>query len=209
VAAAAGNGGADGGCPHAALKLPTLCRPDTIQEVTMTPAPSPRGRATIAVLLLLLPLAAAAQPAPPPPPVTATPPGSRPPASPSPASPPTASPPTAQAAADARLRALQTELHITDAQMPQWNAFAQAMRDNATRTDALFRDRAKTVSTMTALDNMKSYAQIARAYADDTEALAEAFAPLYAALNEQQKQTIDGLFREQAAKNASAAPGKP
>ena len=159
----------------------------------MMPAPAHLGRAAIGALLLLCPLAAAAQP-PPPPPVTSTTP---------------ASPPSAQAAADARLRALQAQLHVTDAQMPQWNAFAQAMRDNATKTDELFRDRAKTVSTMTALDNMKSYAQIARAYADDTEALAQAFAPLYAALSDQQKQTIDTLFREQAARNASAAPGKP
>jgi periplasmic protein CpxP/Spy len=160
----------------------------------MTHASAQRGRALFAAALLLVPLAAAAQSAPPPPPAAST------------ANP---SPPTAQAAADARLRALQAQLHITEAQMPQWNAFAQAMRDNATKTDALFRQRAKSVSSMTALDNMQSYAQIARAYADDTEALAQAFAPLYATLSDQQKQTIDTLFREEAAKNASAPAAKP
>lgn len=160
----------------------------------MTQASARRSRALIAIALLFVPLAAVGQPAPAPPPVPST---------------TTQSPPTAQAAADARLRALQAQLHISDAQMPQWNAFAQAMRDNATKTDDSFRQRAKAVSGMTALDNMKSYAQIARVYADNTEALAQAFAPLYDALSDQQKQTINTLFREEAAKNASGPAAKP
>jgi periplasmic protein CpxP/Spy len=160
----------------------------------MSHALAQRGRALIAAALLLVPVAAVAQSAPPPPPVAST---------------TIQPPPTAQAAADARLRALQAQLHITDAQMPQWNAFAQAMRDNATNTDTLFRERAKAVGSMTALDNMKSYAQIARSYADNTEALAQAFAPLYGVLNDEQKQTINTLFREEAAKNASAPAAKP
>lgn len=148
----------------------------------------------IAAAALLLPLSAAAQPAPPPP---AT------------AAPAPAAPPTPEAAADARLNALQAQLHITDAQMPQWKAFAQAMRQNASSTDALFRQRAQSVTNMSALDNMKSYAQIARAYADSTQALAEAFEPLYVALNDQQRHTIDALFHSEAAKNAATQPAKP
>ena len=148
----------------------------------------------IAVATLLLPLAAAAQLAPPPPPASTA---------------PAPAPPTPEAAADARLNALQAQLHITDAQMPQWKAFAQAMRQNASSTDALFRQRAQSVTNMSALDNMKSYAQIARAYADSTQALAEAFEPLYVALNDQQKHTIDALFHSEAAKNAASQPAKP
>jgi cytochrome c551/c552 len=93
--------------------------------------------------------------------------------------------------------------------MPQWKAFAQAMRQNASSTDALFRQRAQSVTNMSALDNMKSYAQIARAYADSTQALAEAFEPLYVALNDQQRHTIDALFHSEAAKNAATQPAKP
>ncbi len=165
----------------------------------MTYASVQRGRALVAVALLFAPAAALAQSAPPPPPVPST----------TAPTPPPQSPPAAQAAAEARLRALQAQLHITDAQMPQWNAFAQAMRDNATNTDALFRQRAKAVGSMTALDNMKSYAQIAHAYADNTEALAQAFAPLYGVLSDQQKQEIDTLFRQEAAKSASPPAAKP
>jgi hypothetical protein len=107
-----------------------------------------------------------------------------------------------QAAVDQRIRTLQSQLGITEAQMPLWNAFAQAMRDNAASTDALFVQRAGAVATMSAVDNMHSYAQIARAYADNTERLATAFDSLYASLTETQKQAADTLFRQQAAATA-------
>jgi LTXXQ motif family protein len=125
-----------------------------------------------------------------------------------PSPPPAAAPASPQDGVDQRVRSLQTELHITDAQIPQWNAFAQAMRDNATSTDTLFRQRASTAQSMNALDNMKSYAQVARAYADNTEKLSAAFEALYGVLSDQQKQTIDTLFRQQATQSASTQPFK-
>lgn len=118
---------------------------------------------------------------------------------------PNTQPPSPQAAADQRISALQTQLRITPAQTPQWNAFAQAMRDNANSTDALFRQRAGAAATMTAVENMKSYAQVARAYADNTEALAQAFEALYGVLTPDQRQTVDTLFRQQPTQ-ASTAP---
>jgi periplasmic protein CpxP/Spy len=109
-----------------------------------------------------------------------------------------------QAAVDQRIRTLQSQLGITEAQMPLWSAFAQAMRDNAAATDALFTQRAGAVATMGAPDNMHSYAQIARSYADNTERLATAFDSLYASLSDTQKQAADTLFRQQA--TAAAQP---
>ena len=88
--------------------------------------------------------------------------------------------------------------------MPLWDAFVQAMRDNAASTDALFAQRVGSVATMSAVDNMHSYAQIARAYADNTQHLAAAFDSLYASLTDTQKQAADTLFRQQAA--AAAQP---
>jgi hypothetical protein len=111
--------------------------------------------------------------------------------------------PAVQAAADQRIAALRSQLQITDTQAPAWNAFAQAMRDNAASTDALFRQRASTAARLSALDNMKSYAQVARAYADNIEALATAFEGLYGVLSDQQKLTIDTLFREEAIRTAA------
>ena len=109
-----------------------------------------------------------------------------------------------QAAVEQRVKALQSELGITNAQMPIWSSFAQAMRDNAASTDALFSQRAGAVATMSAVENMHSYAQIARTYADSTERLATAFDSLYASLSETQRQAADTLFRQQA--TAAARP---
>jgi periplasmic protein CpxP/Spy len=149
-------------------------------------------RLAVTVALIAAPSIAVAQFVPPAPPqATATP---------SQAAP---TPPLPQAAADQRIQSLRAELHITDPQLPQWNAFAQVMRDNATKTDALFRQRASAAAGMNALDNMKSYAEIARAYADNTQALATAFEGLYGVLTVQQKQTIDTLFRQDAARTAT------
>lgn len=150
-----------------------------------------------AVLLLLAPASAIAQAAPPPPP----------PPNPAPASPPSGTAtPSQNESVDQRIRALQQQLGITAAQMPQWNAFAQAMRDNATSTDELFRQRANSVASMNALDNMKSYARVVRAYADNTDRLEAAFETLYNALSDQQKQTLNALFHHQAAQNAAPLP---
>jgi hypothetical protein len=153
---------------------------------------------SVALAFLLVPSVGLAQPAPTaqlPAPATAAPPA----ASSAAAQPASPAPSTAtQAAVDQRIRTLQSQLGITEAQMPLWTAFAQAMRDNAASTDALFAQRVNGVASMSAVDNMHSYAQIARAYADNTERLATAFDSLYASLTDVQKQAADTLFRQQA-----------
>jgi periplasmic protein CpxP/Spy len=148
--------------------------------------------------------AAVAQPAAPPLPATSVPPT---PVAATPAQAPIAAATSAtQKAAEQRIQALRTGLGITPEQTPLWDAFAQAMRDNAASTDQLFQRRATTVATMTAVDNMRSYAEIARDYANNTERLSTAFDSLYASLSDPQKQAADTLFRQQAA--ASAQPHK-
>jgi hypothetical protein len=70
------------------------------------------------------------------------------------------------------ITSLHKTLGITAAEEPQWNQFAQVMRDNATAMMQGFQDRATKVSTMNAVDNMQSWAQIsaqrAQKIADDT-----------------------------------------
>jgi hypothetical protein len=119
------------------------------------------------------------------------------------AAPPALSP-AARAAVDERVAQLKTQLGITTAQEPLWSAFAEAMRDNAAATDALFTERAAAVASMSAVENMHSYAKITRAYADNTERLATAFDSLYASLSETQRRAADTLFREPAV--AAAKP---
>lgn len=152
---------------------------------------------------LALPAAAFAQATPPaapiPPPAGGSPPAATAPTAPAatqPAAPALSA--QAQAAVDKRIRTLQSELGITETQMPLWLAFAQAMRNNAASTEALFNRRAADLAAMSATENMHSYAQIARAYADATEHLATAFDSLYASLTETQKRAADNLFRKQA-----------
>jgi hypothetical protein len=157
-----------------------------------------RGAALAALLAPAVGLAQSAAPLPPTAAATSPAPAATPPAgSPAPSA-------ATQAAVDQRIRALQSQLGITEAQMPLWSAFTQAMRDNAAATDALFTQRAGAVATMNAPDNMHSYAQIARAYADNTERLATAFDSLYASLSDTQKQAADTMFRQQA--TAAAQP---
>ena len=125
-----------------------------------------RGVALAALLVPSIGLAQSAPTAPLPPTATAMPPGSPPPAAAQPATPALSG--ATQVAVDQRIRTLQSQLGITETQLPLWNAFAQAMRNNAASTDALFTQRANAVASMSAVDNMHSYAQIARAYADNT-----------------------------------------
>ncbi len=101
-------------------------------------------------------------------------------------------------AVEQRITALHAQLGITEAQTPLWTAFAQAMRDNAASTAQLFQQRASAAATMSAADNMHSYAGLARTYADNTASLATAFDSLYASLSPTQKQAADTLFRQQS-----------
>lgn len=115
-------------------------------------------------------------------------------------SPPPLPPATAQtptSPVEQTINSLQSELKITSAQMPQWNAFAQVMRDNAASTDTSFSQRAGAVPSMNAEQNMQSYAALVHAYADNVGKLAAAFAALYDVLSDQQKQLADTLFRQQ------------
>ncbi|HVZ07103.1 Spy/CpxP family protein refolding chaperone [Rhodopila sp.] len=109
-----------------------------------------------------------------------------------------------QKATEQRIQALKTQLAITTEQTPAWDAFAQAMRDNAASTDQLFQHRASSVTTMNAVDNMRSYAEIARDYAANLDRLTAAFEKLYDGLSDTQKKTADSLFRQQAV--AAAQP---
>jgi hypothetical protein len=91
---------------------------------------------------------------------------------------------------------LQRRLKITPAQQPQWEAFTAVMRQNAAHMATLQRDRTERVTAMTAPEDMRSYAEVARAHADDLQRLASAFDTLYAAMTPEQKAVADRTFHE-------------
>ncbi len=91
---------------------------------------------------------------------------------------------------------LQRRLKITPAQQPQWDTFTGVMRQNASHMEAMQRARADKVATMTAPEDMRSYAEVVRAHADDLQRLVPAFDGLYAAMTPEQKATADRTFHE-------------
>ncbi len=97
---------------------------------------------------------------------------------------------------------LHSQLKITSAQEPQWNAFADVMRDNARTMGDLYRQRVAG-SNQSALDDMKQYSAIADAHAQGTKKLVDAFAPLYDSLSPEQKKLADTTFHK------SSYPGQP
>ena len=149
------------------------------------------------VALLALSAAALAQPA----------------QSPAPAAPPAAasSPMTSQPVpgknmeerVENHIKQLHAQLHITPAEQPQWDQFAQVMRENARDMDQAFTQRAQQYPTMNAMQNMQSYEQMAEAHVQHLQKLVPAFDNLYNAMPEQQKKLTDQVFRANAERHAA------
>jgi len=105
---------------------------------------------------------------------------------------------TMQTMVENRLNDLHSRLKISAAQGQQWDQFAQVMRDNAKAMDQLYKDRADKLISMSAVDNMQSFAQIEQERAQDMQKLVPAFQTLYASLSDEQKQSADKMFRYEA-----------
>jgi periplasmic protein CpxP/Spy len=103
------------------------------------------------------------------------------------------------------INALHAKLQITSAQQPQWDQFIQVMRDNAHDMDQTFQTRIQSMPTMTAAENMQSYAQVAAAHSQDMQKLSSAFQTLYGTMSDSQKQTADQVFREDSANHGDHA----
>jgi hypothetical protein len=109
---------------------------------------------------------------------------------------------------EARIKELQTKLKITPAQEELWNNVTQVMRDNAKTMEALIKARTGAASTMTAIDDLKSYAEIVEAHADGIRKFIPAFEPLYAGMSDAQKKAADMLFRHHGRTAKAKAKGK-
>ncbi|HSZ92311.1 MAG TPA: Spy/CpxP family protein refolding chaperone [Acetobacteraceae bacterium] len=105
---------------------------------------------------------------------------------------------TIESLVERRITDLHSRLHITSQQSQQWDQFAGVMRDNAKAMDDIYQQRAGKLGSMTAVDNMQSYAQIEQARAQDMQKLVPAFQALYDSLSDQQKKAADQMFRNRA-----------
>jgi protein CpxP len=112
-------------------------------------------------------------------------------------------------AVDQRIADLHAGLQITPAQQTQWDQFAQVMRDNAKAMDDAFTARMKTMASMTAPQNMQSYAQVAMDHAQQVQKLVPPFQALYDTMSDNQKRLADQMFRADPSRprRGNAGPG--
>ena len=94
-----------------------------------------------------------------------------------------------------RITNLHAALKITAEQGTQWNAVAQAMRENAANMDKLVAaTRTTPPQNMSAVDDLKSYQKFAQAHVDGLKNLISSFEKLYTAMPDSQKKVADGVF---------------
>jgi len=106
---------------------------------------------------------------------------------------------------EARIKEMHATLKIATGQEDQWGPVAQVMRDNENAIEPLVKERQTGAKTMSAVDDLKSYANISRAHADAAEKFTTAFEPLYAVMTDEQKKDADELFRHGMHKAAPKA----
>jgi hypothetical protein len=96
---------------------------------------------------------------------------------------------------EGRLAFLKTELKITDAQLPLWNAVADAIRANAKNMSAMMAGGMMAGSeTATLPDKLALREKMMTAHLDGLRRFKAAVDPLYAALSPEQKKTADQLL---------------
>jgi hypothetical protein len=93
-----------------------------------------------------------------------------------------------------RIKDMHAKLKITTAEEDQWAKVAEVMRDNAKTMDALTQARVNHAKDMTAVDDLKSYSEIADAHAAGIKKLTPVFADLYASMSDEQKKEANTLF---------------
>jgi hypothetical protein len=105
---------------------------------------------------------------------------------------------------EARIAYLHTKLNITPEQEALWNDVAQVMLDNAKTMDELIKTRSGNAATMTPVDDLKSYSEIADAHADGLQKFIPVFESLYSSMSDAQKLNADKLFRHRSPMKSKA-----
>ena len=96
---------------------------------------------------------------------------------------------------DGRIAFLKAELKITDAQAPQFERVAQAMRQNAQAMDqAMQQLRGNRDQPKSAVERLEARTQFAALRAQSSQRFLDAFKPLYASLSDDQKKAADELL---------------
>lgn len=104
---------------------------------------------------------------------------------------------------EGHLAFLKTELKITDAQMPQWNRLADAVRSIAQSMKGMRQQMMQggqgTQAGQSASARLDRQEQMLSARLEAVRSVKAAFDPLYTALSDEQKKTADELFSQMGA----------
>jgi len=104
----------------------------------------------------------------------------------------------------------KAELKITDEQLPQWNAFADAVRGSASRLQKAMTDTASATDIVPAPQQMERRIALLSARLEAMQTVLAAGKSLYAVLSEEQKHTADELVAEHmmAMRGMGRMPGR-
>jgi len=94
---------------------------------------------------------------------------------------------------EARIKALHDKLKITKEQEPRFEAVAKVMRENEAAIHELAEAR-HAKEDASAIDDLKSYKEIAVAHVKGLEKLIPAFESLYNGFSDEQKSNADSVF---------------
>ena len=89
---------------------------------------------------------------------------------------------------------LHDQLQVTAPQDAVWKEFAQVMRDNSKKMNALIDKWAQGKGKRTAIENMKAQKEMADEYAQSLSRLIPALETLYASMSPEQKKGADMVF---------------
>jgi len=95
---------------------------------------------------------------------------------------------------EGRLAFLKTELKITDAQLPLWDAVADVIRANARSMRSMAEGMMGSAQTAALPDRLAAREKMMSAHLDALRKFKAAIDPLYAAFSDEQKKTADELL---------------
>ncbi|HWG79766.1 MAG TPA: Spy/CpxP family protein refolding chaperone [Stellaceae bacterium] len=107
---------------------------------------------------------------------------------------------------EARIKQLHDQLKITAAQEPQWNAVAQAMRDDAQAMQSAIAKLRQNRAQATAIDELRGYEEVTETHVAGLQKLIPAFQALYDTMSPEQKKNADAAFHRQ--RHRSRTPAK-
>ena len=95
---------------------------------------------------------------------------------------------------EARLAYIKADLEITEAEMPAWNAYADAVRARHKTMESMHADMMKAKESGSALERMDARIKAMESMVDSLKALKPATEALYAVLTDEQKKKADELL---------------